>query len=150
LVTWYVLTQIPYGRSLEAIGSNEAAARLVGIKTERAVWIAFIISGALAAAAGALQTSRAGSGDPQTASAFLFPALAAVFIGATTIKPGRYNVWGTMIGVYFVAISVSGFALKGADVWVQPVFNGGSLIAAVALSTFSARSRERRAVTRKS
>jgi ribose transport system permease protein len=147
-VIWYVLTQSPYGRFLEGIGSNESAARLVGINTERVVWISFIISGALAAMAGALQTSRAGSGDPQAGTAFLFPALAAVFLGATTIKPGRYNVWGAMVGVYFVAVSVSGFTLLGADVWVQPVFNGLSLVVAVALSTLIARRRESRMAAR--
>jgi ribose transport system permease protein len=146
LLVWYVLRHTPYGRYLEGIGSNESAARLVGIRVDRVVWISFMISGALAAAAGALQTSRAGGADPQTGPAFLFPALAAVFLGATTIRPGRYNVWGTLVGVYFVAISVSGLTLLGADVWVSPVFNGASLVVAVAISTLIARGRERRMV----
>jgi ribose transport system permease protein len=144
IVTWYVLAQIPFGRYLESIGSNESAARLVGIRVQRTIWISFVVSGMLAAAAGALQTSRQGGADPQVGTAFLFPALAAVFLGATTIRPGRYNVWGTIVGVYFVAVSVSGFTLMGADVWVTPVFNGASLVVAVALSTLIARSRERR------
>jgi len=144
-VTWYLLSQTPFGRYLEGIGSNESAARLVGINVTRKVWASFVISGVIAAAAGILATSRAGSGSPETGTAFLFPALAAVFLGATTIRPGRYNVWGTMIGVYFVAISVSGLTLLGAEVWVQPVFNGTSLIVAVALSTIFARQRDRRA-----
>jgi ribose transport system permease protein len=150
VITWYVLTQIPFGRYLAGIGSNESAARLVGIDTTRVVWGSFVVSGLLAGIAGALQTSRAGGADPTIATAYLFPALAAVFLGATTISPGRYNVWGTIIGVYFVAVSVSGFTLLGADVWVQPVFNGGSLVAAVALSTFMARQRERRTAVRHS
>ncbi|MGP3534085.1 ABC transporter permease [Microbacterium sp. RD1] len=142
LVVWYFLTQIPFGRRLEAIGINENAARLVGINTRRTIWISFVISATLAAAAGALQTSRGGAGDPTIGTAFLFPALAAVFLGATTIRPGKYNVWGTIIGVFFVAISVSGFTLLGADVWVQPVFNGISLVVAVMLSTLIARRRD--------
>jgi ribose transport system permease protein len=141
-VVWYVLTQLPFGRGLEAIGSNESAARLVGISTTKSIWISFVISGLLAGAAGALQTSRGGSGDPSVGTAFLFPALTAVFLGATTIKPGKYNVWGTIVGIFFVATSVSGFTLLGADVWIQPVFNGVSLIAAVTLSTLIARGRE--------
>ena len=142
-VIWYVLTQLPYGRRLASIGSNEDAARLVGINTDRVVWTSFVISGVLAGAAGALQTSRGGAGDPTIASAYLFPALAAVFLGATTINPGHYNVWGTVIGVYFLATSVSALTLLGADVWVQPVFNGAALVIAVALSTLIARRRER-------
>jgi ribose transport system permease protein len=144
LLTWYVLMHTPFGRFLESIGSNENAARLVGINVTRMIWISFVVSGMLAAAAGALETSRAGNGSPETGAAFLFPALAAVFLGATTIRPGRYNVWGTIVGVYFVAVSVSGFTLLGAEIWVQPVFNGASLVVAVALSTLIARGRERR------
>jgi ribose transport system permease protein len=143
LVVWYLLSQTPLGRYLEGIGSNERAARLVGVNVDRTVWIGFVLAGVIAALAGVLQTSRAGSGSAETSSAFLFPAIAAVFLGATTIRPGRYNVWGTVIGVYFVAISVSGLTLLGAEVWVQPVFNGGSLMVAVALSTLFARQRDR-------
>lgn len=143
VAAWYLLSHTPFGRYLEAIGSNERAARLVGINVTRTVWISFVISGMLAAAAGALQTSRAGSGSAETGAAFLFPALTAVFLGATAIRPGRYNVWGTVVGVYFVAVAVSGFTLLGAETWVQPVFNGGALIIAVALTTFIARARER-------
>jgi ribose transport system permease protein len=150
VITWYVLTQVPYGRYLEAIGSNESAARLVGIDTTRVIWSSFVISGMLAAAAGALQTSREGAADPAVATAFLFPALVAVFLGATTVRPGRYNVWGTIIGVFFVAVSVSGFTLLGASDWVQPVFDGAALVAAVMLSTFMARSRERGTTARAS
>jgi ribose transport system permease protein len=142
-VAWYVLANTPFGRYLESIGSNERAARLVGVNVTRTVWISFVMSGMLAAIAGILQTSRAGSGSAETAAAFLFPAFTAVFLGATTIRPGRYNVWGTVIGVYFVAISVSGFTLLGAETWVQPVFNGAALIVAVALTTFIKRARER-------
>jgi ribose transport system permease protein len=144
LIVWYILAHLPFGRYVESIGSNESAARLVGVKVDRTIWASFIIAGVIAAAAGVLQTSRAGNAGPEAASAFLFPAFAAVFLGATTIQPGRYNVWGTIIGVYFVAVSVSGFTLMGASIWVQPVFNGASLLVAVALSTLIARSRDRR------
>jgi ribose transport system permease protein len=145
VIVWYLLAHTPFGRYLRSIGSNEGAARLVGINVTRMVWISFVISGMLAAVAGALQTSRAGSGNAETGNAFLFPAFTAVFLGATTISPGRYNVWGTLVGVYFVAISISGFTLLGvSNVWVQPVFDGAALIVAVALSTLIARRREAR------
>jgi ribose transport system permease protein len=142
-VGWYLLSNTPFGRYLESIGSNESAARLVGVDVTRTIWTSFVISGVLAAVAGILQTSRAGAGSAETAAAFLFPAFTAVFLGATTIRPGQYNVWGTVIGVYFVAVSVSGFTLMGAETWVQPVFNGTALILAVILTTFAKRARER-------
>lgn len=148
LLVWYLLAHTPFGRYLESIGSNESAARLVGINVTRMIWISFIISGALAAVAGVLETSRAGSASAETGAAFFLPAFTAVFLGATTIRPGRYNVWGTVIGTYLVAISVSGFTLFGANVWVQPVFDGSALVIAVALSTLTARARERRSSIR--
>jgi ribose transport system permease protein len=66
----------------------------------------------------------------------LFPALAAVFLGATAIRPGRFNVFGTVFGVGLVAVSVSGLTLAGTSDWVNPVFNGAALAVAVGLATF--------------
>ncbi|WP_310963916.1 ABC transporter permease [Nocardioides terrisoli] len=143
-VLWYALLHVPWGRKLEAIGSNESAARLVGINVDRSVWYAFVVSGLLSGVAGSLLTSILGAGDPTAALSYLFPAFAAVFLGATTIRPGRYNVIGTVIGVYFVGTAVSGLSLLGADTWVQPTFNGGALIVAVGLSTYLAQVRQRR------
>ena len=144
LVVWYTLAHTPFGRYLESIGSNEEAARLVGINVTRMIWASFVISGVLGAIAGVLETSRAGSASAETGAAFLFPAFTAVFLGATTIRPGRYNVWGTLVGTYFVAISVSGLTLLGANIWVSPTFNGVALLVAVALSPLIARARESR------
>lgn len=144
--TWYLLNHVPWGRHLESIGSNEFAARLVGVKVDRTVFGSFVLGSLLAGIAGIVLTTRTGSAAPTGAPGYLFPAFAAVFLGATTIRPGRYNVVGTIIGVFFVAVSVTGLTLAGAAVWVQPVFNGGSLIVAVALSTLVARARASSAV----
>jgi ribose/xylose/arabinose/galactoside ABC-type transport system permease subunit len=139
LLTWYLLMHTPYGRSLYALGDNVRAASLVGLPTARYSTLAFVVAGALAAVAGVILTARTGgaTGDPGTT--MLFPALAAVFLGATAIQPGRFNVWGTLIGVVLVAVSVSGLTLAGAQDWVNPVFNGAALAIAVAVSTFLAR-----------
>jgi ribose transport system permease protein len=144
-LAWFLVTQTPFGRKLEAIGSNEPAARLAGIRVDRAVFITFLVAGLLAGMAGALLTSRNGGADATTAISYLFPALAAVFLGQTTIKPGQPNVWGTFFGLFLVAVAVDGFTLMGAASWVSDVFNGLALIVAVALSTFMARGRERQA-----
>lgn len=142
LVTWYLLMQTPFGRRLEAIGSNESAARLVGIRVDRAVALAFVISSLLAGVAGVLLTIRSGGANPTSGTAYLFPALAAVFLGATAIRPGRYNVWGTIFGVFLVAVAVNGFTFMGAQAWVTPVFNGSALVLAVAVSTLMGRARD--------
>jgi ribose transport system permease protein len=146
ILVWLLLQHTPFGRRLEAIGSNVNAARLVGINVDRMIWLSFVLGGALAGLAGCLLASRNGGGDATTGSSYLFPAFAALFLGATAIRPGRFNVWGTIIGVFFLAIAVSGLTLIGASTWVQPVFNGASLVVAVILSTFAARARARRVV----
>ncbi|CNF04324.1 ABC-type sugar transporter%2C permease protein [Mycobacterium tuberculosis] len=146
LATWILVSQTPFGRYLESIGSSESAARLVGIKTDRTIWIAFVTGGLLAGVAGCLLTSRQGGADATVGQSYLFPAIAAIFLGATAIRPSRYNVWGTVIGVYFVAVAVSGLILLGADYWVQPLFNGAILVLAVGMSTASRRARAKREV----
>jgi ribose transport system permease protein len=139
VIIWFVLTQTPWGRHLEAIGSNQEAARLVGVPSDRIVLSSFVVSGGLAGLAGVLTLAQNGSADPQTSlGSLLLPALAAVFLGATAFRPGHYNVPGTVIAVFFVAFSVSGLTLAGAAPWVDQVFNGTALIVAVTLSTLAA------------
>ena len=139
VVSWYVLTHTPYGRSLYAVGSNERSARLVGLRVDRNVLIAFVGAGLLAGVAGVLQLSRTGSATADTGTSLLFPALAAVFLGATTVRPGFFNIGGALIGVLFVSVSVSGLTLSGASAWASPVFNGLALLVAVGLSTYLGR-----------
>jgi ribose transport system permease protein len=103
--------------------------------------LVFVLAGALAAIAGALQLARTGSGNPQVGSNLTLSALAACFLGATVVRPGQFNVPGTLIGVFFVAVSVNGLTLAGAADWVDPVFNGAAVIVAVALSTVLGRRR---------
>jgi ribose/xylose/arabinose/galactoside ABC-type transport system permease subunit len=141
LTVWYLLARTPYGRCLYAIGSNPRAARLVGIPVSRYVLLAFVAAGTLGGLAGLLQTARIGGATADSGTSLLFPALAAVFLGATAIAPGQFNVAGTVIGVLFVAVSVSGLTLAGASDWVNPVFNGAALLVAVALSSVLGRQR---------
>lgn len=136
VAAWYVLSHTPYGRSLYAIGENARAARLVGIPTRRYTLIAFGGSGLIAGVAGIILTARTAGATADNGTSMLFPALAAVFLGATAIQPGRFNVWGTVFGVALVAVSVSGLTLAGADTWVEPVFNGAALAVAVGLSSY--------------
>ncbi|WP_062378346.1 ABC transporter permease [Demequina pelophila] len=142
-IAWYVFTHTPYGRSLYAIGSNAASAKLVGIPVERNVWSTFIVSSVIAGVAGIIQLSRLGSATASAGNEILFPALAAVFLGATAFTPGFFNVIGTLVGAVFVSISVSGLTLAGASGWASNVFNGLALLIAVGLSTYLGRRRRR-------
>lgn len=139
MIAWYVLNHTPYGRALYAIGSNVRAAQLVGLPIRRYTLLAFVGSAALASVAGVVLTARTGGALADPGTSMLFPALAAAFLGATAVQRGRFNVAGTVIGVAFVSISVSGLTLAGADAWVNPVFNGIALLVAVAVSTLLAR-----------
>ncbi|WP_344865738.1 ABC transporter permease [Amycolatopsis ultiminotia] len=132
---WYILTQTPFGRRLFAVGSNLAAARLTGLGARTLVVSSFTLAGVLAALAGIMQIGAQGSADPQVAGIpFILPSMAAVFLGATTIHPGRYNVPGTIVALLFLGTTVSGLALAGASPWVTDVFNGSAIIAAIAIS----------------
>ncbi|QXJ21172.1 ABC transporter permease [Actinomadura graeca] len=140
-VCWFVLAHTAFGRRLYAVGSNASAARLVGIPVTALTFCALTLSGGLAGVAGVILTARNGGGLVNSGVDLLFPALAAVFLGATAIEPGRYNVLGAVVGTLFVAVSVSGLTLAGAAEWVPAVFNGAALIVAVAVSTLLARRR---------
>jgi ribose transport system permease protein len=139
LFTWYLLEHTPFGRYLHAVGSNANAARLVGLKVDRIVVQSFVVSGLLVGLGGVLQVARQGGGNPQVGLFFMMPALSAAFLGATSIHPGRFNVPGTILAVFFLATSVSGLSLFGVDNWVEAIFNGTALVVAVALSTVLSR-----------
>lgn len=136
LVVAYMLTQTPAGRYLYSVGSNPSAARLVGLNVRRLVGSSFVVSGTLAGVAGAMILARNGIGNPEVGGTTLtLQALSAVFLGATAIRPGRFNVLGTLFAVFFIAFSVSGMSLAGAADWVNDVFTGVALIVAVVVST---------------
>lgn len=131
---YWVLDFTPYGRRLTAIGSSLPAARLVGINPRRVILSSYLLSGTIAAAAGVLQIGRSGAADATVGNSFLLPALAAAFLGATTIRPGRFNILGTLVAIFFLAVAVSGLTLAGLEPWIQDVFNGLALIVGVGVS----------------
>jgi ribose transport system permease protein len=133
VVLWILLEYTIPGRQMRATGANRVAATLSGIPTGRARFTAFILAGLLSAIAGILVTARIGAADATSGPGFLLPAYAAAFLGATAIRPGFFNVWGTLIAIFLVAVGITGLQLKGAEAWVTPVFNGSVLLAAVAV-----------------
>jgi ribose transport system permease protein len=133
VLLWVLLEYTVAGRRMRATGANRVAATLSGIPTGRARVTAFVLAGLLSAIAGILVTARIGAADATSGPGFLLPAYAAAFLGATAIRPGFFNVWGTLIAIFLVAVGITGLQLKGAEAWVTPVFNGSVLLAAVAL-----------------
>jgi len=146
IVLWIVTERLPVGRSLYVIGANPRAAELTGIRIDRHIIGAFIAAGFLSGLAGILLGSLLQTGTPSVGPDYLLPAFAATLLGATSIRPGRVNVIGTLLAVLILAFSFSGVQQLGAAFYVQYFFNGGILIVAVGLSVYAA-SRRRRAAT---
>lgn len=141
LLVYYLLNYTPLGRYLYAIGSNRSAAELVGIRTGRAAFWSFVIAGMLAGAAGALQVARAGGANPSVGEGFTLPALAAAFLSAASIKPGRYNVAGVIVAIFFLAVLNNGLNLAGAPNYVSDLVNGTALIVGVGFAAVLGRKR---------
>jgi ribose transport system permease protein len=139
VVVWYVLEYREIGRRLYAIGGNVEGARLVGIPVKRLTVFVFMCSAFLAALGGVVQATRVGSANPTGVSGLLLPAFTAAFLGATSIRPGQYNVWGTVLAVYLVASATTGMIMLGAPASVSDIFNGAILLIAVGLARISAR-----------
>lgn len=134
LLIYYVLEYTPFGRYVHATGAGREAARLAGVRTDVLLAIAFVVSGLVAGIAGVMQTTILGSANPDVGGQYLLPAFAACFLGATAIKPGRFNVAGTVLALFLLAVGIAGLSQLGAPLWVSPVFNGMALIIAVALA----------------
>lgn len=139
LILWVVLDYTPIGRYLYAIGANQRAAELNGIPTRKFVIGAFVTSGALTALAGVLLASKLRIGQASVGLEFLLPALVGAFLGSTTIKPGRVNVWGTIVGVLILAVGISGIQQFGGSFWVEPLFNGTTLLIAIGIAGYAQR-----------
>lgn len=134
VVAWLILEHTPAGRRLYAVGSNPEAARLSGVPTVRYVFAALVISGVLSALAGVVFAAQVGTASLDAGAPYLLPAFAAVLLGTTQVRPGRANVWGTIIAIFLVAVLSEGLQMMGASVWVSDLFNGLVLIVAVALA----------------
>lgn len=134
LIAWYALEHSPFGRRLAAIGFGAEASRLAGVPTAGFTGLTLLISATLAAIAGALLTAQLGTATPDVGPPYLLPAYAAAFLGSTQLKPGRFNVGGTILAIALLATGVKGLQLAGASDWVTDLFNGVALIVAVGAS----------------
>ncbi len=133
---WYVLERTPAGRRVYATGGNPQAAALVGVRPSRIILFALVTSGAVAGLAGLLLTSQLSTGDPTVGPGYLLPVIAAVFLGSTQFRGGRFNIWGTVLAAYTLAVGVKGLQLAGLPIWIPDLFNGTALLAAVGLAAW--------------
>jgi ribose transport system permease protein len=139
VLMWVIYEYLPVGRYLYAIGASPKAAALNGIPVRKYVMASFVASGLMTALAGVLLAAKLRIGQASVGLEFLLPALVGAFLGSTTIKPGRVNVWGTMIGVIILAVGISGIQQFGGSFWVEPMFNGVTLIVAIGIAGYAQR-----------
>ena len=139
VIVWYVFEHTPVGRHMFAVGGNPEAARLAGLRSDRLVWGSLVASGVIAGFAGIIYGWKVGNYAATVGPGYLFPAIAAVFFGASQLK-GRPNVWGTFIALYALAWGIKGLQLTftTGTRWIEPLFQGVSLLAAVSLASRNA------------
>lgn len=126
-----VTTRTPFGRRIFAVGGNERAAVLSGIRVNRVKIAVYVISGACAALAGLLLTSELGAAYPDTATTYELNAIAAAVLGGTALSGGRGTVIGTVMGAFVIGFLSDGLVLVGVSTFWQSVVKGAVIIFAV-------------------
>ncbi len=143
----YVAKKLPFGRHVYAIGDNERAAELSGIKVNNVkVWV-YTISGFCAAIAGIVVTSQLVASHPATGTAFEMNAIAAVVLGGTSLAGGRGTVTGTLIGAFVIGILADGLVMMGVSEFWQMVIKGLVIIIAVVIDQMQSRMQYKAAIT---
>jgi len=126
-----VTTRTPFGRRVFAVGGNERAAVLAGIRVNRVKIAVYVISGCCAALAGMLLTSELGAAYPDTATTYELNAIAAAVLGGTALSGGRGTIIGTVMGAFVIGFLSDGLVLVGVSTFWQSVVKGSVIIFAV-------------------
>ncbi|WP_050614478.1 ribose ABC transporter permease RbsC [Bacillus testis] len=130
-ILWVILHKTPFGRKTYAIGGNEKAALISGIKVSRVKIMIYSLAGLLAALAGAILTSRLNSAQPTAGTSYELDAIAAVVLGGTSLTGGRGRIIGTLIGALIIGTLNNGLNLLGVSSFFQQVVKGLVILLAV-------------------
>jgi len=128
-----LLHKTPFGRKVYAVGGNEKAANIVGVKITKIKLLVFTLSGALAALAGVIITSRLGSAQPNAGLSYELDAIAAVVLGGTSLSGGKGRMFGTLIGILIIGVLNNGLNILGVSSFYQEVAKGIVILIAVLL-----------------
>jgi ribose transport system permease protein len=131
LIGYIILNRLPIGRYIYAVGGNEEAAILSGIRTRHIKMFVYVVSGFMAAVAGIIQTARVTSGQPNSAIGFELDAIAAVVLGGTSIAGGRGHIVGTLIGALLLGVLNNALNMLEISPYTQRVVKGGVILIAV-------------------
>lgn len=131
LLGWVLLERTPFGRYVYAIGGNEQATRLSGVRVSRTKLLVYALSGLTSAIAGIVLTSRLMSGQPNAGTGFELDAIAAVVLGGTAISGGRGSLIGTLLGALLLGVLNNGLNMVGVNPYVQTVVKGVIILLAI-------------------
>jgi putative multiple sugar transport system permease protein len=135
----FVTTRTTIGRQIYAVGGNEKAAKLSGIKTERLTFLTFVNMGALAALAGLVFAARLNTATPKAGAGFELDVIAACFIGGASAYGGVGRVAGAVIGALIMGVMNNGMSILGIGIDYQQVIKGLVLLGAVCLDVYNQR-----------
>jgi erythritol transport system permease protein len=130
----------PFGRQVYAIGGNERAARLAGVRVRRVKLLVYVISGLCSAVVGLIIAAQLGAAHPATGQTFELNAIAAVVLGGTSLMGGRGTIAGTLVGAFVIGVLADGLVLLGVSEFWQMVVKGLVIVLAVVLDQFQRRS----------
>lgn len=130
-VLWVILHKTSFGRKTYAIGGNEKAALISGIKVPRVKVMIYALAGLLSALSGAILTSRLNSAQPTAGTSYELDAIAAVVLGGTSLSGGRGLIAGTLIGALIIGTLNNGLNLLGVSSFFQMVVKGVVILIAV-------------------
>jgi erythritol transport system permease protein len=136
----FLASRTPFGRHVYAIGGNERAARLSGIRVAQVRLRVYVMSGFCAGLVGVIIAAQLGAAHPATGSTFELNAIAAVVLGGTSLMGGRGTVGGTLIGAFVIGVLADGLVLLGVSEFWQMVVKGLVIVLAVILDQFQKRS----------
>jgi ribose transport system permease protein len=131
IIIYFILRKTVFGRSIYAIGGNEEASILSGLKTVKTkIWV-YTLTGILSVFAGLILTSRLNSAQPNAGMSYELDAIAAVVLGGTSLSGGRGWVFGTLIGALIIGVLNNGLNLLNVSPFFQQVVKGGVILLAV-------------------
>ena len=139
LVAMFAARRTPFGRQVYAVGGNERAALLSGIRVARVRLLVYVISGFCAALVGVIIAAQLGAAHPATGETFELNAIAAVVLGGTSLMGGRGSIAGTLIGAFVIGVLADGLVLLGVSEFWQMVIKGLVIVLAVILDQFQRR-----------
>jgi erythritol transport system permease protein len=142
IIAVFLSKKTPFGRNVYAVGGNEQAARLSGVRVNKIKLLCYMISGFCASIVGLIITSQLVAAHPATGEAFEMNAIAAVVLGGTSLAGGKGTIAGTLIGAFVIGVLNNGLVLMGVTTFWQTVIKGFVIVLAVVVDQLQQRAQK--------